>query len=121
MGCIRRDKSGLRHNIELVDQLLASEQFEINIYQRSFALNCRAQSRHFLGDLNGALEDYNESIRLAPEEPRWLANRAQYWSFRDRPDLADEDNRHAAIVRRTRRYQGSGPDSRSTVKAIQGL
>ena len=28
-----------------------------------------AQSHHFLGELAEAEEDYNESIRLAPEEP----------------------------------------------------
>ena len=39
----------------------------------------RANSRQLLGDLRGALADYNEIIRLYPESGTAYMNRATVW------------------------------------------
>jgi hypothetical protein len=87
-------------NLAFIDDVLSWAPLEDS--GRAFLLNCRAQSRCFLGDLDRAEGDYDESIRLAPEEPRWRLNRAQYWKQRGRPERAAEDLRQAQSVRQRR-------------------
>jgi hypothetical protein len=94
-------ESDLQGDIAQADRLLANA--PLQEHERGFAMNCRAQARHFLGDLDGAKKDYEESIRLDPVEPRWRLNRAQYWQQRGRMDLAEVDRKEAARLRENRK------------------
>ena len=71
--------------------------------ERGFAVNLRGQCHHFLGELEEAEKDYTESINLAPEQPRWYENRAQYWEQQGKPELADVDRRRWQCFGRPRR------------------
>jgi Flp pilus assembly protein TadD len=52
-----------------------------------------------MGDLAGALEDFNKCITLEPTDPKWYESRADYWKEHGRRDLADVDRSHARILR----------------------
>ena len=67
-------------------------------WERSFAINLRAQCHFFLDEMNEAEKDYNESISLAPTEPSWYVNRARYWDKAGKPKLAEEDRRQAQAL-----------------------
>ena len=71
-------------------------------FERSFAFNLRAQCHHFLGEMEQAEKDYTESIRLAPDEPRWYSNRAQFWDQQGRPELAKADRTEGIAARQKR-------------------
>ena len=77
VALLRNDTTSLRRGIQSVDDLLKGKWVYTNLTdkERSFAINCRAQCYHFLGDLDAAERGYNESIRLDPDEPRWYINR----------------------------------------------
>ncbi len=98
LGHLDGDRSAFEETLAGADSLLSRPFLEK--HDRSFLTNCRAQARHYLGDWSGALKDYNESIRLAPSEPIWYLNRAQYWDQVGRPDLAAADRRMAQGLRR---------------------
>lgn len=100
LGLLDRDPAVFEETIAGVDEVLTRRYLEP--HDRSFLTNCRAQARHYLGDLNGALRDYTESIRLSPGEPYWYVNRAQYWDQRGRPDLAATDRQTAAMLQNRR-------------------
>jgi len=70
--------------------------------ERSYAFNLRAQCHNFLGDMEQAEKDYAESILLAPDEPRWYLNRAQFWEQQGRPQLEKADREKAQALRRKR-------------------
>ncbi len=72
-------------------------------WERSFAINCRAQCHVFLGQAESGSLDYAESIRLAPDEPRWYVNRADFWNKNGRPDLAKADLLRAELIRDRRK------------------
>src|SRR5262249_13656299 len=97
----RSEPRGFREIIRNIDELLDDDWSygPLTPSERAFAINCRAQCYHFLGDSERARKDYDESIRLAPEEPRWLVNRAQYRDASGRPGLAAEDRRKADALR----------------------
>jgi tetratricopeptide (TPR) repeat protein len=87
--------------IRAIDELLAKGPF--NAHQRAFLINCRAQTYQLLGNLEFARDDYDASMRLDPEEPRWPLNSAQFWDSRKRPGLAVRDRRAAEKLRQHRR------------------
>jgi hypothetical protein len=68
-------------------------------HPRSSVINLRTQARQALGESKKALEDFHESIRLAPEEPLWHDTRARSWERRHRSDLAAADHRKAGALR----------------------
>ena len=96
LACTSSDTSWFSQNIKRLNKLLGDRDFTDS--ERAFLINCRAQSYHFLGDLENARVDYGESIRLAPEEPSWRINRAQYWEQRGQAEFAAEDRRSAARI-----------------------
>ncbi|MDB5350905.1 MAG: hypothetical protein JWN86_2152 [Planctomycetota bacterium] len=98
LGHLDGDRAVFQETIAGADEVLARK--HLNAHDRSFLTNCRGQARHYLGDWGGALRDYSESIRLAPSEPFWYVNRAQYWDQRGRPDLAAADRRTAQALQR---------------------
>jgi hypothetical protein len=87
------------HRNPLADQLTDN--------QRSFVLNLRAQVYHLQRRPSLAERDYAESIRLAPNEPRWYLNRAQFWDQEGRGELAIADRLKAENIRRTREPKGA--------------
>ncbi len=94
LGLMNADNDVFREVIGGIEALLQRPHLEA--HEKSFLTNLRAQARHFLGDFEGALKDYNEAIRLSPREAIWYANRAQFWDQRGRPDLAAADRQAAA-------------------------
>lgn len=97
LGHLDADKSIFREAVAGTDALLSKPYLDAR--ERSYLTNLRAQSRHYLGQYDEALQDYNESIRLSPREPTWYVNRAQYWDQRGRPDLGAADRDVAASLR----------------------
>ena len=71
----------------------------LSVAERAFAVNIRAQCNHFLGSMAAAEKDYNASINLAPDQPRWYLNRAQYWEHAGWPLSAAADRWQAQVVR----------------------
>ncbi len=100
LGLLDHDPDAYREVIEGADDILARK--HVAARDRSFLTNCRAQARHYLGDWDGALRDYSDSINLAPSEPVWYVNRAQYYDQRGRPDLAAKDRMTAETLTRSR-------------------
>jgi tetratricopeptide (TPR) repeat protein len=102
------DPSGFKLVVEATSQHLrpgwTGETF--TSYERSFALNLRGQAYHLLGEAELAKRDYDESLRLEPQEPRWYLNRAQFWESQNRPDLARADRTKAEHIRQLRRNSG---------------
>jgi tetratricopeptide (TPR) repeat protein len=96
------DPKGFRHVVAETTRILGAEPstFELTAYDSSFLHNLRAQAHHFLGELDDAERDYTESIRLAPDEPRWYLNRSQFWADRNRGDRAESDRLDASKLRR---------------------
>jgi hypothetical protein len=72
-------------------------------YQKSFAFSLQAQAYHLQRQPTLAERDYAESIRLAPSEPRWYLNRAQFWDQEGRHDLARADRLKAETIHQQRR------------------
>jgi hypothetical protein len=101
---------GLRMTVGYIDAMILPRK-GLDDADRAFALNCRAQCRRFLGEWDGARRDFDEAIRLAPDEPRWRINRALLWERLGRPDLAAEDRRAAE---RLRREASAAPDADSS-------
>jgi Tfp pilus assembly protein PilF len=75
---------------------------QTNIRQKARAVATRGQAKQHLGDLNGALADLNEAIRLAPDDHRAYLIRAEIWRLLGRADLAARD-RQQAHARRDRK------------------
>ena len=98
LGHTDADRGIFAEAIRGADVVLSSE--DLDPFDRSYVLNCRAQARQYLGDLKDALEDYTESIQCAPREPRWYANRALYWDLAGRADLASADRETARRLTR---------------------
>ena len=77
LSLLNNDLDGFRRKIqtvgELLDKKLPHPRFSDN--EIGFAINCREQCHHYLGDWRAAERDYSESIRLDPSEPRWFINR----------------------------------------------
>ena len=96
LGLLDRDREAFEGTIQGAEEVLSRKYLDPR--HRSFLINCRAQARHYLGDWDGALRDYTESIRLSPREPSWYLNRAHYWDQRNRPDLAENDRRVARML-----------------------
>ncbi|HEV3163526.1 MAG TPA: tetratricopeptide repeat-containing serine protease family protein [Isosphaeraceae bacterium] len=100
MDAVSPTRSNSQRDVDCISELMTDA--PLTEFERSFALNCRALSRTFLGDHQEALADYDEAIRLDPEQPCWFANRARYWKQRGRLDLSDRDFHKAEQLRRFR-------------------
>jgi hypothetical protein len=93
---------GFRNVVDVMDQMVGNNWRNITTDgERSYAFNLRAQCHHFRGEMEMAEHDYGESIRLAPEQPQWYLNRAQFWGERGRPELEKVDRRKAEILTRS--------------------
>ena len=71
----------------------------LSVREQSFAFNLRAQCHQFLGKMHDAQKDYEKSIRLAPDEPRWYLNRAQFWQQQGQVELEQSDREKARSLR----------------------
>jgi hypothetical protein len=108
-SCACADPSGLRYVVERTSQILdlGWQGDPPSSWERSFALNLRAQAHHLLGEMESAEADYAESIRLGPSEPRWYLNRAQFWDQQKRADLARADRTMADALTSMRAGAGA--------------
>ncbi len=122
VSLLRNDPDGFRREIQTVDEFLTSDwpREPFTDQDRSFAINCRAQCHQFLGHLAEAEPDYNESIRLDPDEPRWYSNRALFRDQHSRAELADADHREAENLRRKRILAASEPSASPETTDTQG-
>ena len=59
----------------------------------------RTQCHQFLGEARLLQTDYDHSIRMAPNQPRWYLNRAQFWEQQGNHQLAEADRRRANELR----------------------
>lgn len=84
--------------VNYLNEYLASGRF-LSANQRSSCIILRARAETLQGKWNEALSDFNEAIRLDPDQPRWYMCRALYWEKRGRPDLASKDRAAAAALR----------------------
>ena len=75
--------------IDICNKILAIEGLK-NI-DRGHAFTYRGAARLQQGDLNGALNDFNDAINLIPDSPIPFANRAMYWKRVGRPDREKQD------------------------------
>src|SRR4029079_19483977 len=66
--------------------------------QRGHALQSRAAVRWALGE-RAAIDDYNEAIRILPDDPFIYEDRATYYEQTQQADLAARDRRKAEDLR----------------------
>lgn len=114
LACLDSSREDILESLEDVQSLINSDWpcVPLSKNDRSFAVNLRGQCYGFLGEFDRAEEDYNESIRLAPDQPRWYTNRAQYWDQRGKLELADADRRQAQALREAaKRPKAQSPPS----------
>ena len=75
-GSLPYDASSFADTIKHVDEMLSADwpNDPLTDRQRGFAFDIRAQCHQFLGEIDAAESDYNESIAKALDEPRWYLN-----------------------------------------------
>lgn len=109
-SCASGDHSGFRFVVDTTSKNLRPGSFRnpLSEFERSFLFNLRGQAYQFLGQADLAERDYGESIRVAPGEPQWYLNRANFLRHLGRPDAARLDELKADELRQT-----GGPVSKS--------
>ncbi len=97
LAYLESSREGFQDSLKTVQELIDRDwpYAPLSKDELSFAVNLRGQCNHFLGDAERAEKDYTESIKLAPNQPRWYENRAQYSAQQGKKELADADQRLA--------------------------
>ena len=87
VDCLIHDARVVSGSCEKLDEMLSDkwDNDPLTEPERGFAINIRAQCHHYLGELDDAKRDYDEAIRLQPDEPRWYLNRARVLGFQGPP------------------------------------
>jgi tetratricopeptide (TPR) repeat protein len=106
---VRSQPEGFRNLLTSTDLWIKDGLQRFSESERGFLCNLRAQCHQFLGELKEAEKQYDESVRLAPTEPRWYLNRAQYWDQVGKPELAVIDRQSAQAIRDGRDVPSPGP------------
>jgi Trypsin-like peptidase domain len=90
---VRLDQSSFQFLVGATTRLLGMDWpgEPLSEHERSWVFSIRAQAHHFLHEIELARDDYDKSIRIEPEDPRWYLNRAQFWESCDRPELGRLD------------------------------
>ncbi len=104
IAVLESEADGLRNIIKSINKMLGPNWIAgaLSESERAFAINCRAQCYHFLGELEHAETDYAESIRIDPDEPTWHFNRAQFRK-QAKDDARADDDWHNGLAARKRR------------------
>lgn len=87
----------LREQLEKAEKSL---ELELEDVDHGRLLGLRAQIYDLLGDQKRALDDYDEAIRLSPEDDNLYGNRARLRERLGRPDLAAQDRMTGDQLRR---------------------
>ncbi|MFL5898619.1 MAG: tetratricopeptide repeat-containing serine protease family protein [Solirubrobacterales bacterium] len=95
-SALTRDRQGYRDSLDVLEKILDTP--NLGRRQRGRALQSRASVRSALDD-RGALDDYDEAVRLLPEDPFVYDDRAAYHERAGRDDLAASDRRKARDLR----------------------
>lgn len=96
-GQFSKDYSYNRKALGILNELLQSE--NLTNYARAEAHSGRAVAYDNIGDKRTALQEHNAAIRLAPNHPILYENRADFWHYRGRRDLARADLAKAQELR----------------------
>ena len=95
-SALTRDRQGYRDSLDVLEKILDTP--NLGRRQPGRALQARASVRSALDD-GGALVDYDEAVRLLPEDPFVYDDRAAYHERTGRDDLAARDRRKARDLR----------------------
>jgi tetratricopeptide (TPR) repeat protein len=101
LGQYTRDYSYNRRALNVLNKLVTSE--NLSNRRMASALSCRAIALDNLDAKQDALDDHNEAVRLAPDEPVFLENRADFWHYQGRGDLEEADYAKARELRKKQR------------------
>ena len=88
----KTDNPDLSEIIELYTQCLEGDLDPVN---RAIGYNNRGWNRYNMGDLDGAIEDYDQAISLSPESAEIYGNRAFAHHKKGNADKARADARKA--------------------------
>jgi tetratricopeptide (TPR) repeat protein len=104
-GWIPKDKAVLAEDgVDFFGDLIKKHPDKADYYNR------RAEARAYKKDLENALEDLNEAIRLNPKEHSYWVNRGTVFGALNKPDKALEDFKKAIGLKSTevaRAYRGT--------------
>lgn len=95
---LTRDKSLVKQALATLDKALTSDSWAKP--QRAELHSLRGMCHFNLGDRMSAREDFNESVRLDPQNDLLFDNRAQFWEAIGNDELADKDRARARAIRR---------------------
>lgn len=82
-------------NIAFLVNLIDNPIHPLEDSEKARLIICRAHCRVAIRDFDGAQRDFDEAVRLAPDEPQGYRNRAFFWERRNRLDLAASDRKAA--------------------------
>jgi tetratricopeptide (TPR) repeat protein len=88
-GGIRNGQNMNQKSKQICDKALESENLDVKCKSGFYCSRGNANAK--LKNLDQAEHDFNEAIRLDPEEPMLYINRADYWRNRGQKELADAD------------------------------
>lgn len=97
MGSLTKQHDYNRDALNLIDKVLSID--GLSNYDRADAHSKRGVALDNLDRDDEALREHNEAIRLAPKEPVYYENRAEFWHYKKRPELEKEDYATAKKLR----------------------
>jgi tetratricopeptide (TPR) repeat protein len=97
LGFTAGDESQFRRSLAILQDLLKSDNLPPSV--RGSAMSMRANVYDNLGDIDAALRDYNESIRLNPDNPNARENRGLFLRSREIGDFGEADYARAREIR----------------------
>jgi tetratricopeptide (TPR) repeat protein len=97
LGFTSDDQSHFRRSLEILQDLLKSD--NLPAAPRGSAMSMRANAYDNLGDVDAALRDHNEAIRLNPENPNTRDNRGRFLQGRELGDFGEADFAKAREIR----------------------
>lgn len=97
-AALSKSSGSCKECLTLLDKALRSD--NLSKPQRAEFLSLRGMCR-FNSQQNGARDDFDESIRLDPENDVLYDNRANYWEALKKTEKADDDRTRARAIRRT--------------------
>lgn len=100
MGSLTDDDDYNREALKLVDKVLSVE--GLSDFDKADAFSKRGIALDNLDRDDEALRNHNEAIRLAPKEPVFYENRADFWHYQQRYDLEQRDYATAKTLRESR-------------------
>jgi lipoprotein NlpI len=108
LASLTKNKSRFKQSLTFLDEVLSAD--NLSKSQRAEFHSLRGVCHFNLGNRVYAKDDFNESIRLDPQNDLLFDNRAQFWEAIGNDKLADADRARARAIRRKSLEKVKGDD-----------